>query len=419
MDPQVPVAIVQARGHAIEYLEDAYYLKRALSPGRQGARAIRPASLVPPQLLTERLSKFAVLFCVNLPSLDSSTARRLRDYVIDGGHVVWTCGDQVDPARYNAMNAQADDQLLPARLEKVRELPPDRTDPPRIGWLDGQHSALASLIEPASLYQSVLVYRHLSISLVQGSDARVLARLTGGEPLLVERSVGAGSVLLWATSLQVDWTNFPLRPLFLPFLSRMTLSMAGTQTSQTQLVAGTRLVIPLSGETESTVELTRPSGETVSIGLGSGLEFSSGASNSRDRLTSDNPIPDLTPYDVGVYQVRVLGAGRTRQMAFACNLDPAELDPSMLDREQLEARLGPRNLVFCDKPADLIRHMARLREGKSLREPLLVVVLIALVAESLVANRRVAAAAAGRPPRKRTEDWIERFRQKPDVIGIP
>ena len=37
---------------------------------------------------------------------------------------------------------------------------------------------------------------------------------------LNEREVGAGSVLLLATSVNVDWTNLPLRPLFLPLVHK-------------------------------------------------------------------------------------------------------------------------------------------------------------------------------------------------------
>ena len=38
-----------------------------------------------------------------------------------GGHVVWVCGQNVQPAAYNAMNALAQGLLLPAPLEDLRQ----------------------------------------------------------------------------------------------------------------------------------------------------------------------------------------------------------------------------------------------------------------------------------------------------------
>ena len=51
--------------------------------------------------------------------------------------------------------------------------------------------------------------------------------------MLAEQAVGAGSVLLLGTGVHVDWTNLPLKPLFLPLLARLTLHLAGAETERT------------------------------------------------------------------------------------------------------------------------------------------------------------------------------------------
>ena len=61
----------------------------------------------------------------------------------------------------------------------------------------------------------------------------MLAKLEDGQPLLAERPVGAGSVLLLGTALHVDWTNLPLKPLFLPLLTRLTFHLAGADAERT------------------------------------------------------------------------------------------------------------------------------------------------------------------------------------------
>ena len=109
-----------------------------------------------------------------------------------GGRVVWICGDNVEPEAYNAMNEQAGGRLLPAALVDVRmPSPQDNRDSWHVGFLDKKHPALRRLVEPASLYESVLVYKHVRMAAGDGG-AWVLARLDDGEPLLVQRNVGQG-----------------------------------------------------------------------------------------------------------------------------------------------------------------------------------------------------------------------------------
>ena len=80
-------------------------------------------------------------------------------------------------------------------------------------------------------------------------------------------------------------------------------------------------------------------------------------------------------------------------MAFAVNIDPAESDPATLTGPELRARFGTRPLLVCESPEQLAETMQRLREGTSLWEWFLAAVLIGLVLEVFLANRRSGPAA--------------------------
>ena len=58
------------------------------------------------------------------------------------------------------------------------------------------------------------------------AGAQVLARFDGGAPALLERRVGTGRVLLWASTLDLSWSDFPLKPVFLPFVHRAVRHLA-------------------------------------------------------------------------------------------------------------------------------------------------------------------------------------------------
>ena len=395
LDPQVPVAIVHPRDHEIPYLDDAFYLERALVPVADGSWPVRVTKLLPAGLAAETLPHYAAVFCVNLPPLEPPAVEQLGDYVRGGGHLVWICGPNVDPVLYSRMQESAHRELLPVRLAALREPSPDRPDGWHVGWVDRQHQVLAPFAEPVSTYQSVLVYRHVQMAPAEESGARVLARLDDGQPLLVERKIGSGSSVLLGTSVHVDWSNLPLRPLFLPLFARLTYYLAGAEAAASQLVAGTPLQIPLAGAAPHTVEVVNPAGETTR----QDVEDSQG-----------QPFRFADTHEAGVYAVCVSSPNRRRQMAFAMNMDPQEPSPEIMPAESLRQRLENTSLVFCSDLAELAATMRRLREGEGLLDLFLLAVLVALVAEAFVANRRVterpsealrSAGATGRRPEAR------------------
>ncbi len=385
VDQQIPLAIVKAQRGEVPQADDAFYLERAFAPGSSVSGAFRTTTLTPESLITDDLSNQSVIFCVNLPALTPPAAEKLLAYARGGGHVVWVCGQNVQPDAYNAMNALGQGQLLPAALETLRQPLPGGVESWRLGFLDKDNPALAPLTEPASLYQSILIYKHFPMTLRLQSGSRALIKLNDGQPLLAEQAVGTGSVLLFGTGIHVDWTNLPLKPLFLPLLARLTLHLAGAETERTMGLAGAPVTLPLGRGRDSEpaaapdIEVVRPSGEIVRIGKSS--------QDAEGWHYTDT-------HEAGVYLVRQVNRKPPKQMAFAVNIDPAESDPGTVSQADLQARFGTRPLLLCDNPDALAVTIERLREGTSLWEWFLGAVLIALVLEVFLANRGAAATAA-------------------------
>ena len=218
VDQGIPVAVVKPERHEIDYLEDSFYVERALGRGKQGSWAIRVTPLAAAQLPNEPLDNFKVIYLVNIPAPDDATAARLRAYVERGGNLFWMCGDNVKPEAYNQMNEKAQGALLPLPLLDVRApAEGEHRDSWHIGFLDKKHPALAHLRRSA-------LDLHLGAGLQAcphgpgktGGGASILARLDDGEPLLAAKKIGSGTVTLLGTSGHVNWTNMPVRPIFRP-----------------------------------------------------------------------------------------------------------------------------------------------------------------------------------------------------------
>src|SRR5690606_27783633 len=95
----------------------------------------------------------------------------------------------------------------------------------RVGSVDRAHAIFAPFRDArdGGIAARVLRYRELR----PDTGSRVLASFDDGAPALVERAVGQGRLLVWASSLDDDWTDLPLQPAFLPFVHELARYAAG------------------------------------------------------------------------------------------------------------------------------------------------------------------------------------------------
>jgi hypothetical protein len=178
--------------------------------------------------------------------------------------------------------------------------------------------------------------------------------------------------LFLGTGLQVDWTNLPLKPLFLPLMARLTFRLAGAEADHFQVHAGAPLTVPLAGRTRPVdVEVTQPGGEVLRL-----------------RVTDDKArtFTYTDTHEIGPYLIRLTDPRQPKQFAFAVNIDPEEADGTPLDRDELTRRFGRQPLVFCDDLNDVPGSMRKLREGASLWSLFLTAVLVGLMLEAFLAN---------------------------------
>jgi hypothetical protein len=95
---------------------------------------------------------------------------------------------------------------------------------------------------------------------VDAAQARVIVRLTDSTPLLVEKQIGEGHVLLFASGFDNLTNNLPIRPAFVPFVDRTARYLSGSDNT-----GGSKLVdsyVPLrtatAGNPSTGVEILDP-----------------------------------------------------------------------------------------------------------------------------------------------------------------
>ena len=84
-----------------------------------------------------------------------------------------------------------------------------------VGALDRSHPALQSMDD----VRRARFYRHVAVQPQDGD--RVLMRLDEGGPLLLEHTLGAGRVMLYGSSLDREWNDLPVQPVFVPMIAQL------------------------------------------------------------------------------------------------------------------------------------------------------------------------------------------------------
>ena len=300
VSPVEPVHItVVDRGSAAS----ALYLTRVLSIGE--SPKFEAVFRQGDALSDDDLRRSAVIV-LNDVEVSAALARRLARYVEQGGGLFVATGSR---ARW-----PQEVDLLPATVGA----PVDRTrgDAARVGSLEYGHPVFEPFRAPRSGdFSSIPVYGYRNVTAAK--DAQVLARFDAGTPAVLERRLGRGRVLLWASTLDVSWSDLPTKPVFLPFVHQTVRHLAGYAEPEPWLTVGQ--VLNASAAIAKAPAMPRvlltPTGRRLPL----------------DDEGSD--VLELT--EQGFYEIR--GEQNQAEVVVAANVDPAEADLTPMDPKEITA----------------------------------------------------------------------------------
>jgi len=157
------------------------------------------------------LTDLGVVVLANVRDVPPEVAGSLRRFVEAGGRLVLFAGSQVEAGSLGSLRKVG---LLPAEVEGVVD------GPLRFESWDSNHPLLAPFQDPQHGDLRSLSFLKLArLKPLEGS--RVLASTREALPILVERPVGSGRVLQWASAANNDWGDWAFQRLFLPMMHQM------------------------------------------------------------------------------------------------------------------------------------------------------------------------------------------------------
>lgn len=366
------VLVVGGRTTAPGRLSAAQLVAKALSPDDFAARppvAVKMVSLE--RLSAEQLSPHEAVILCDPGDLPAPLVSLLDEYVRDGGHLIVIAGPHMSQwaARHRDSPSRSDDVagLLGGEIAAAHLWSAGSS----FTVTDWQAAALAPFDGGRRGDLSMpVIYRALDLRPRPGTA--VIMTVADGRPALIESTRGAGRVHLFAAGLDADWSNLPAQPYeFVPLMHGL-VSAGRRHGSSAEAI----------GETISYVfprQLAGLEAELTGPGLDAPLR------RTIDRRTARAQFPPLR--EAGNYQIQVMRQDEQQLFGFSLNIDPAESRFQPPDHEALRAVFVPAAVSVSRSVEDVQLSLARPAVRRQLADWILPLLMAAMVAELLFANR--------------------------------
>ena len=230
------VLVVDGDPGSSPFTSEVYFLERALAPWGAGGPAVDVVA--PSGISTLDPARHRVAWLANVAD-PGPMAAALVEFVRGGGGVVIGMGDNVTGERYNAPLAS----ILPAPLRRPHDLVDlDANQGTPLRAPDIRGIELFRVFSRAESFQRIRARRVMTLEpFAESEEVRTLLAFEGGIPALIERRIGNGRVLVWASTFDLGWSSLPLQSMYMPLVQRITAYMGGdvgTAASTTAAVVG-------------------------------------------------------------------------------------------------------------------------------------------------------------------------------------
>ncbi|MGH9470491.1 MAG: BatA domain-containing protein [Terriglobia bacterium] len=214
------------------------YFGAALESGAETAFKLKTVTV--DNLARAKPSDYAFVVVSDVYSLPAWFEKRLLDYVRRGGGVLVAAGTSASQASRIP--------VFGGSVLGAHDYTKDGARYLRVGAADDSHPSIRN----ADRWTGVKFYFAVSVN---DPHAQAIAKLTDQTPVLFEKSIGEGRILLFASGFDNLTNDFPLHPSFVPFVEETARYLSGLERR-----GGARLV-------DSAVELrnSRQPGNVVQV----------------------------------------------------------------------------------------------------------------------------------------------------------
>mgnify|MGYP006080614129 CR=1 FL=1 len=212
----IQVLVVDGDPKTISHQSESFYLEHALNPFSVSLSHIDPTVSTLAKLPLRNLSDFSVVILANVRELPPGYELELEKFVLNGGALLLGMGDQVNPKYFNERLGN----LLPVRLESQYQVEEEAL---HLLLKKSTHPVM-QVFSPKALEEmrGINFYSIYTVQAREDKKFKVGTWFSNQHPAVIESEVGKGIVVLFLSSLDRDWNDFPIQPTYLPWVQRWT-----------------------------------------------------------------------------------------------------------------------------------------------------------------------------------------------------
>ena len=356
--------------------DTSLYLRQALEVSRGDGYRVDVRNGAVPGI--DQLLGYQVVVLTDRPFPAGAEGDRLRDFVTAGGGLLLIASERGNWAADRV-------GLLPGTLGGIEDR--DEGSGGRLGYLNYDHPVFELFRGPRrGDFSAARFFRARSWQVPPSDSTTVLARFDDGSPALAEQRSGDGRVLVWASTLDVNWTDLALQPVFVPFVHQLVRHASGRTDVLDSFTAGQVLDVSDARAME-----TAGLGEVAEALAASEGRMALSPRGASIDLTSGEGPQFLELGEQGFYEIRPPGRNDVRPVAVAVNVDPAEADLAPLDPEEVEASIRSGGGAISAAGVETERAQELRREDRERRQSvwrwLLLAAFLLLALETVLSNR--------------------------------
>ena len=396
----LPVLLINCKPGAGPLEGETDFLEIALRPYAftKGTLAdlITTTVIAPTAINQTALKDKRVVVLANVSELQRNHHKLLEDFVQNGGGLLIFPGDRIKTAWYNTQFYADGKGLFPSRLNTLEGGLDDDAQHTTILVQHFEHPALSLFNDPrrgnlasatvrlwykfdekrkiTDFAKSVISEKTSATRDAPKTDDLpfVLARLSTGDPCLIEKKFGDGTVIAGSVPCGAEWSNLPTRPVYLPLMQQLVTYLAAKFSPPRNVDIGRPLVAVLPASLAAkTLELSDPDGRKfkLTVKTAGGRALASFNDTRRPGLYILE-MPDKTP------------------VHFVVNTTRAESDLAQLTADEIKAVAKPFNADVVSSWNEYRKIEQRRRYGRELWRPLLWT-LLGLVFIELALEQRI------------------------------
>lgn len=190
-------------------------------------------------------AQYAFVVLCDVAALPAGFAERLQKYVRTGGNVLVSLG-----------TATAQQSQVPVLGQRIQGLRHYSREAERFAAVGETNTAFAAA-GTAEEWEGVRFFYAVSLD---ENDARVAVRLQDRTPLLLEKRLGEGRVLVFTSGFDNLTSDLPLHPVFVAFVERAVRYLTGGESGNSSVRVDDLLQLRTEREGAVGVEVTDPAG---------------------------------------------------------------------------------------------------------------------------------------------------------------